>query len=375
MPEIKLHLGSQVAIRKPEFDRLLDNLVKAGYQTVGPRIQGVAVVYAPIENLKDLPKGFISVQEAGQYQLKPSGNERYFDFTPGAQSWKQFLFPPRSELFAMMKENGHWREELIHQDVPRYAFIGVRPCELAAIEVQDRVFMRPDYTDPIYQKRRENTFILVIDCLHPGGTCFCASMGTGPTAKRGFDLKLTELDEVFLLEVGSEAGLNAMQDLSVESLALKWQEDATASLALAVQSMGRALPDVESIPTLLLKHLDHPQWNDVGARCLSCTNCTLVCPTCFCWDVEDVTTLDGANSRRIRLWDSCFNPAFSSQAGGNIRPNTTSRYRQWLTHKMGSWVQQFGVSGCVGCGRCITWCPAGIDITEEIKAIRVEAKE
>jgi sulfhydrogenase subunit beta (sulfur reductase) len=142
-----------------------------------------------------------------------------------------------------------------------------------------------------------------------------------------------------------------------------------------VQNMGRVLPDVASVPTLLLSNLDHPEWKDVGARCLSCTSCTLACPTCFCWDVEDATDLSGNATQRTRVWDSCFNPGFSSVAGGNIRPNATVRYRQWLTHKMGSWVQQFGVSGCVGCGRCITWCPAGIDITEEIKAIRVEAKE
>ena len=374
MPEIKLHLGSQVAIRKAEFDRLLQNLKNIGYETIGPRVQGGAVVYAPIAGLADLPKGLTSEQEAGQYRLNPSGNERYFDYTPGAQSWKQFLFPPRSELFRLMKANGNWREELLSQDAPRYAFIGVRPCELAAIEVQDRVFIRTDFTDPLYQQRRQNIFILAVDCLHPGGTCFCASMGTGPIAKAGFDLKLTELNEVFLLEVGSKAGLDALQDLSVESLAIKWQEEAATGRVQAARAMGRVLPDVESIPALLLNSLEHPEWQDVAARCLNCTNCTLVCPTCFCWDVEDATTLDGAVTKRTRVWDSCFNPAYSAQAGGNIRPDTVSRYRQWLTHKMGSWVQQFGVSGCVGCGRCITWCPAGIDITEEIKAIRVEAK-
>ena len=374
MPEIKLHLGSQVAIRKPEFDRLIDNLKNAGYETIGPRVQSAAVVYAPISGLADLPKGLTGEQEAGQYRLKPSGNERYFDYTPGAQSWKQFLFPPRSDLFQLMKANGNWREELLGLATPRYAFIGVRPCELAAIEVQDRVFIRTDFTDPIYQQRRKNIFILAVDCLHPGGTCFCASMGTGPIAKAGFDLKLTELNEVFLLEVGSKAGLDALQDLSVESLAIKWQEEAATGRVQAARAMGRVLPDAESIPALLLNNLEHPEWQDVAARCLNCTNCTLVCPTCFCWDVEDATSLDGSTTKRTRVWDSCFNPAYSAQAGGNIRPDTVSRYRQWLTHKMGSWVQQFGVSGCVGCGRCITWCPAGIDITEEIKAIRVEAK-
>jgi ferredoxin len=375
MPEITLHLGSRVAIRKPEFDKLLANLAKAGFQTLGPQVKDAAVVFGPISGLADLPQGTTSEQTAGKYRIKPSGNERYFDLTAGPQSWKQYLFPPRSELFKLAKENGHWREELLNQPVPKYAFIGVRACELSAIEVQDRVFMRDDFTDPIYKQRRERVFILSVDCLHPGGTCFCVSMGSGPSAKQGFDLKLTELDEVFLLEVGSQAGLDAIQDLSVESLAVAWQEEAARCLAEAARSMGRNIPDVHSVPELLRKNLEHPEWDEVAARCLSCTNCTLVCPTCFCWDVEDATTLDGKTTRRTRVWDSCFNPAYSAQAGGNIRPNTKARYRQWLTHKMSTWVDQFGVLGCVGCGRCITWCPAAIDITEEIKAIRVEAKQ
>jgi ferredoxin len=375
MPEITLHLGSRVAIRKPEFDKLLANLATAGYRSIGPQVKDAAVVYGPINGLRDLPQGTTSEQTAGNYRLKPSGNERYFDLATGPQSWKQYLFPPRSELFKLAKENGHWREELLNQPVPKYAFIGVRACELSAIEVQDRVFMRDDFTDPIYKQRREQVFILSVDCLHPSGTCFCVSMGTGPSAKQGFDLKLTELDEVFLLEVGSQAGLDAIQDLSVESMAVAWQEEAARCLAEAARSMGRNIPDVHSVPELLRKNLEHPEWDEVAARCLSCTNCTLVCPTCFCWDVEDATTLDGKTTRRTRVWDSCFNPAYSAQAGGNIRPNTKARYRQWLTHKMSTWVDQFGVLGCVGCGRCITWCPAAIDITEEIKAIRVEAKQ
>ncbi|MEX2161366.1 MAG: 4Fe-4S dicluster domain-containing protein [Anaerolineales bacterium] len=373
MPEIKLNLGSQVAIRKPVFDQLLGNLAKAGYETIGPHIKDAALIYAPISGLADLPQGFTSEQDGGHYRLKASGNSRYFDLTPGAPSWKQFLFPPRTELFNLMKENGNWLEEALKKEPPRYAFIGVRPCELAAIAVQDKVFIRSDFTDPTYKSRRENIFILAVDCLHPGDTCFCASMGTGPAAEGGFDLKLIELDEVFLIEVGSQAGLDVLHDLSVETIGADWQQAAAERHKIAVRSMGRHLDDVASVPGVLINNLEHPRWKDVAARCLSCTSCTQVCPTCFCWDVEDTTSLDGKNTARIRVWDSCFNITHAAQAGGNIRPTTASRYRQWLTHKMSTWQQQFGVLGCVGCGRCITWCPAGIDITEEIKAIRGEA--
>jgi len=243
---------------------------------------------------------------------------------------------------------------------------------MAAIAVQDKVFIRLDFSDPIYKKRRENIFILAVDCLHPGDTCFCASMDTGPEVGPGFDLRLTELDEIFLIEIGSELGAKTMEKVPSEAMRRDWSEERRAGLDKAKGSMGRALPDAQSVPELLRNNLQHPQWKDVATRCLSCTSCTLVCPTCFCWDVEDSTSLDGKSTQRTRVWDSCFNLAYSTQAGGNTRPTTESRYRQWLTHKMGSWVGQFGVFGCIGCGRCITWCPAAIDLTQEIKAIRVE---
>lgn len=370
MPEITLTPGSVVAIQKPVFDRLLMILRDLGYETVGPRLRDAALVYAPIEGLKDLPLGFRSEQKAGQYRLIEDANARYFDITPGAQSWKQFLFPARSELFRLSRTNAHWTEELLQPETPRYAFIGVRGCELAAIAVQDKVFIRPDFTDPIYANRRKNLFILSVDCHSPNETCFCASLGTGPQVEKGFDLNLTELEDVFLVEVGSQAGIDVMQKLPLEAVNPARLREADRDREAAKAAMGRELPDAHLVPELLLSNLEHPHWKEVAARCLSCTSCTQVCPTCFCWDVEDETSLDGNTTQRTRVWDSCFDLAYSAQAGGNTRPTTRSRYRQWLTHKMGSWEKQFGVLGCVGCGRCITWCPAGIDITEEIKAIR-----
>lgn len=376
MPNLPISIGSRVAISKEAFDTILEGLRKLGYETVGPRIKETALVYAPISGLADLPKGYLSEQEAGAYRLVKGDHQRYFDITPGAQSWKQFLFPPRSELFRLARENGRWREELLDIEPPRYAFIGVRGCELAAIAVQDKVFIREDFTDPIYKKRRENIFILAVDCLHPCATCFCASMGTGPEVERGFDqkigydLKITELDEVFLVEVGSHLGTKALAEVPHPKATRSLLRAAETGLKKARAAMGRELPDPQSVPDLLLNNLEHPRWKDVATRCLSCTNCTQVCPTCFCWDVEDLTNLDGSHTQRTRVWDSCFNPAYSLQAFGNTRPTTLTRYRQWLTHKMGSWQGQFGVLGCIGCGRCITWCPAAIDLTEEIKAIR-----
>jgi formate hydrogenlyase subunit 6/NADH:ubiquinone oxidoreductase subunit I len=164
----------------------------------------------------------------------------------------------------------------------------------------------------------------------------------------------------------------ALAGLNLQPASAFLLQAASKGLEDARKRMGRHVPDPGSLPELLLRNLDHPQWDDVAKRCLSCTNCTQVCPTCFCWDASDQPSLSGNHSKRVRTWDSCFNPDYSYIAGGNTRPNTRARYRQWLTHKMASWKYQFDVLGCVGCGRCITWCPAGIDLTAEIAALRME---
>lgn len=130
----------------------------------------------------------------------------------------------------------------------------------------------------------------------------------------------------------------------------------------------RTMPDAD-LQTALPALFDSPRWSEIADRCLGCTNCTLVCPTCFCSTVEDTSALDGTAATRSRRWDSCFTMDFSSVHGAPIRASTASRYRQWLTHKFATWHDQFGSSGCVGCGRCITWCPVGIDITTEVRAL------
>jgi sulfhydrogenase subunit beta (sulfur reductase) len=368
MAELPIDVGSVVALAKPGLEDLLSRLREKGYQTVGPRVSDGTVKYQPISGTSDMPQGYASEIEAGKYRLVSSGNSHFFDYIPGAQSWKQIFFPPRSSLLSLRK-NGGWKSAGAAEPSPRYALIGVRPCEIAAIKIQDLAFLRNDFTDPIYQERRKNAFLLAVNCVRPGGTCFCASMGTGPQLSGGFDLGLTELDDLFLVEIGTPAGKEAMTGLSIRKPDASAIAKGKQAVDAAKTKMGRQL-DTRDLPDLLLKNLNHPEWDAVAKRCLSCASCTLACPTCFCWDTQDHTSLNGAETERERVWDSCFNPGYSYQAGGNTRPNTRSRYRQWLTHKLGTWKQQYDVLGCVGCGRCITWCPVGIDITEEVRAIR-----
>ena len=372
MVEIQLGIGSTVALSKGTLEDILINLRNQGYEAIGPMIKDGAVVYSPLSSMQDLPQGYTSQQDAGYYRLVHTGDEDYFSLTPGPHTWKQFFFPPRSEVTQLRRDPqrpNRWLVETRQTRPPAYAFIGVRPCELAAIQIQDRVFLRDDVKDPIYRSRRERAFILVVNCLYPSGTCFCASMGSGPKATEGFDLALTELEDVFLVEVGSETGRMILANLAWEPASAFLVQAAQRKLEAARAQMGRVLENVDALPAKLLGSLDHPQYEQVAGRCISCGNCTQVCPTCFCWDVQEINQLDGQVVRRERVWDSCFNPEYSYVFGGNSRPNTRSRYRQWITHKLASWQQQFGTRGCVGCGRCITWCPAKIDITVEAAAL------
>ena len=216
-------------------------------------------------------------------------------------------------------------------------------------------------------------FVVAVQCGQAGGTCFCVSMNTGPVADGGFDLALTEVidggEHYFAVEVGSERGAEVLTDVPHRE-ALDTDRNAAAAVhARTAASMGREL-DTTGIKELLYRNYEHPRWDEVADRCLTCGNCTMVCPTCFCSAVEDETDLSGEEAERWRVWDTCFSVDYSHIHGGSIRPSGRSRYRQWMTHKLGTWHDQFGSSGCVGCGRCITWCPVGIDITEEVAAIR-----
>ena len=371
MPDLTPDIGAFVSIEKNELQRIFDALKEEGYTLAGPTLGEGAIVYDEIEAVEDLPIGWTDVQGPGSYQLQRRNDNAYFGYVVGPQSWKKFLFPPQATLMTVRRQNGSFVVESHAEDAPRYALIGVRGCEMQALLVQDHVFLNGPYIDTHYKARREQTFVLAVNCTEPGETCFCASMGAGPKVGPGFDLALTELDDIFIVEVGSEVGRVMMRSVSWRPTGAFELQTKRAALAEAKKSMGRTL-ETSDLPNLLYQNLDHPFWREVGERCLSCANCTMVCPTCFCSDILEVSELGGATSERVRVWDSCFSVNYSHVHGGNIRPRTKSRYRQWLTHKFASWIDQFGESGCVGCGRCITWCPVGIDVTESIDAIREE---
>lgn len=369
-------MPDSLLISAEQLQDLLDAL-GAEYRPVGPRLERGAIVYGPLSAAADLPRGFLDAQDGGHYRLTKAGADTpdarsLFRYVVGPQSWKGFLFPSRQSLWRARRTETGFALEPDAAEVPKYAFFGVRACELAAIRIQDRVFDNGTYADRGYCDRRSRVFVVAVNCTRAGGTCFCASMGTGPRAEEGFDLCLTELldtdEHRFLVEIGSASGRALMERIPHRSATAEETAQARAAVAEAAEHMGRTMhPDAAAI---LARNPEHPRWEQVAQRCLSCANCTMVCPTCFCSKVEDVTSLDGEEARRQRQWDSCFTLDFSYIHGGPVRRETATRYRHWITHKLSTWHAQFGSSGCTGCGRCITWCPVGIDITEEVAAIR-----
>jgi formate hydrogenlyase subunit 6/NADH:ubiquinone oxidoreductase subunit I len=366
--------AAHMVLAATEIGRLIEALVRRGYYVNGPTVRDGAIVYDQIESEKDLPAGWTDEQEPGRYRLKRREDEALFGYVVGPQSWKKYLHPANMRLFSAERQESTFRI-LNNETKPKrpYAFLGVRACELAAIAVQDRVLLGDKYVDPVYGMRRTDAFIVAVQCTQSAATCFCTSMNTGPRAKGGFDLALTELigpdGHRFVVEVGSERGAEVLAELQAAPAADADVKSAEAAVDTAAHQQVRSINN-QGIKELLYENFEHPRWDDVAGRCLTCANCTMVCPTCFCTSVEDVSDVTGEHAERWRRWDSCFTLAFSYIHGGSVRSSSKARYRQWMTHKLAAWFDQFGSSGCVGCGRCITWCPVGIDITEEVRAIR-----
>ena len=359
-----------LVIDREGVDALIDALIERGYEVVGPTVRSQTILYDTITSTADLPVGIRDRQEAGTYRLEDRGDDALFGFVVGPQSFRRYLTPPGNVFWKGVLTEGGF-ETVDPPEPPRYAFFGARPCEVAAMKVQDDVYY--SVGDPVYAGRRSRSFTVAVNCTEPAPTCFCDSMDTGPGVTDGYDIALTEVldgeSHHFIAEAGTDEGHDVLASLTSREPLDEELVRAHRMVVRAAEHMGRHL-DTEGLKEVLYGNVENPYWDEIASRCLSCTNCTLVCPTCFCSSVEDHLSLDGAEAERVRPWDSCFTLEFSYVNGGPVRPSTGPRYRQWLTHKLASWQDQFGSIGCVGCGRCITWCPVGIDITKEAAAIR-----
>ena len=359
---------------RDRFDDLLEALRSDGRRVVGPTIADGVIVFADLTDTATLPAGWTLETSPGRARLErlrdgPAA-ARTFQYPVSGEGIKRFTFPSRVDALSMdTAEDGTVRVRVEAPDASEpLALVGARACDLAALAVHDRVLAGGPAIDPDYAARRRDLIIVAVECALAGSTCFCATMDTGPEVTTGADLILNELDDGFVVRAPTPAGERVLSDLGLAPAGEPRTRAAAAQTAATRVSMGTtAIP--ANPRDLLLANLDHPRWDAVAERCIACANCTLACPTCFCTGLEVTSGFDGAASSAARAWDSCFTEGFAQIAGGSFRPRHRDRYRQWLTHKFGTWWDQFGTSGCIGCGRCIAWCPVGIDVRAELKAI------
>lgn len=364
---------TEVLLPAPALDSLIQLLKSNGYLVLAPSLNDSAIIYDEIDSAADLPQGWTAVQDNGRYHVQRRDDNAYFGYAVGPHAWKKYLHPAKVKIWDAVRIEGELQISAPNEDMQPMAFLGVRSCELQAIAIQDKVFLQGAHIDNNYQQRRASLLTIAVNCTTPAATCFCTSMGGDPEVTGDSDLTLTEMisegSHHFLIRAGSDKGRDILRQLPTQPADNSHREQKSAALADARHQLAqnpRAFPPTD-LKRLLYRQLSSPLWDDIAERCLSCANCTLACPTCFCTTVEDTTDLSANHAERWQRWDSCFTADFSYVHGGSVRQSTRDRYRQWMTHKLATWHDQFDSPGCVGCGRCIAWCPVGIDITENIR--------
>lgn len=367
-----LSLAAERTLSQHAFGVLLQTLIADGYTLIGPVVKDGAITYAEIGGMEDLPRGVSEEQHAGRYRLQETGEPTLFRFASTAQSFKRFFHPPEIRLFSLRKSAQGPALVAPGRPAPKLALIGARACDIAALSVLDGVLANESHPHSDYTSRRRDVVVIGINCVTPGGTCFCHAAGTGPRLSSDFDLGLSEVvvdgESRFVAQVGSSVGERLLEAVPTDDVRQSDVEAAEALIRACEDSLQRDAPDLTEVREMLQRNVEHPQWQAIADRCLACGNCTAVCPTCFCTDRVEKQDEEGLQGQS-ELWDSCFTSDFSYLHGGSVRNSTRARYRQWLSHKFSTWFDQFGGSGCVGCGRCVTWCPVAIDIRKELSIL------
>lgn len=277
---------------------------------------------------------------------------------------KEAFFPQTEVMFRFERAAGHGLVRTTESLQRDRVLFGAKPCDIEAISLIGKVFESPEYTDVYFAEKRRKTTMVVLGCDHPLSTCFCSSTGGGPFKKNGADLFLTDLGGSYLAEPLTEKGtLLTRSPLFKE--ALPEDEELVREIEEKAKRKVNGTIPVEGIEKKLDLMMESPFWDRVHEKCLGCGVCTFLCPTCHCFDISDEATDN--RGERVRCWDSCLFPIYSLETSGhNPRPTCRERTRQRLMHKLNYYPKNYGRVACVGCGRCILFCPVQFDIREVI---------
>jgi len=279
---------------------------------------------------------------------------------------KSIFFPREEVMFAYSRsESGtEIREPAFEEDA---ILFGVRPCDARSFKLLDAVFGSEDFRDTYYLRRREGAGTIGLACDHPRSTCFCTTMGGGPFSHDGMDVLLVDLGDKYLAEAVTDYGEELLKGFSAATEADKKKRDDMRESA--EKNMKPVVADLEGLGDKLDNSFDSDFWDEVHFKCIGCTTCTYLCPTCHCFDIYEEEESD-KSGYRLRLWDSCSLSLFTLHTSGhNPRPSAKERMRQRVMHKFSYFNHNYNEFGCVGCGRCIQNCPVNMDIRDVISSI------
>ncbi len=305
------------------------------------------------------------VEEAGTilFRRVDAAEKVRLDFLNTEESPKDLFFPQSEVLFSYGPEGIGPAAEAAEQ-----VLFGIRPCDLAALPLMDRVFGEGPFRDPTYLQRRERTVLVAQACGKPGAECFCTSFGLSPGHAAGADVMLYPRDGHYLASALTDAGERLLQPFTGEAVSPGEAEAVAAHFCGKETALGSVL-SLDGIAESLDGMFEHPLWEEMAARCLSCGICTFTCPTCHCFQMTDENR--GEGGERVRCWDSCMFPDFTRMAGGhNPRAAKSARVRQRFMHKLNHFVRRWGEYLCVGCGRCVTMCPVGLHIPQVVRDLK-----
>ncbi len=315
-------------------------------------------VYAPVRSGDDI-----------LFKLLENGVEPLVGYLNAKNSPKNFLFPQTETMMRYMKTERGTELSKDNGEAGKAVLFGVRPCDARSFVLLDMVFDQETYRDPYYIDKREKTTVVSFACVHPPyTTCFCTSVGGHPMSSDGADVMLTDIGDSYLAEFITSKGeklLKKMEGLpKAEDSAVEKKKELSDNAEKEIKSHVPAM----QIKTWLDENFEHPFWDTIHRSCIACGTCTYLCPTCHCFDISDEEK--GDNGKRIRSWDSCMYWLFTYETSGhNPRPSQKERWRQRVMHKFKYYVDNFKAISCVGCGRCVMYCPVNIDIRKIIEDI------